>query len=54
MKISDYEEVLDQARRLSLLDQVRLLEELAILVRSRIQAWPKHNVLEFEGIAKDF
>jgi uncharacterized protein (DUF488 family) len=31
MKISDYEEVLDQARRLSLLDQVRLLEELAYL-----------------------
>ena len=52
--MSDYEEVLDQARKLSLLDQARLVEELAKLVRSRIQAWPKHSVLEFEGIAKTF
>jgi hypothetical protein len=52
--MSDYEEVLDQARKLSLVDQARLVEELAILVRVRIQAWPKHSVLEFEGVAKDF
>ena len=50
----DYEEVLDQARKLSLVDQARLVEELATLVRSRIQAWPKHSVLEFRGAAKDF
>jgi hypothetical protein len=52
--MSDYEEVLDQARKLPLVDQARLVEELAILVRARIQAWPKHRVLEFEGVAKDF
>jgi hypothetical protein len=52
--MSDYEEVLDQARKLSLVDQARLLEELAALVCARIQAWPKHNVMEFRGIAKDF
>ncbi len=52
--MSDYEEVLDRARKLSLVDQARLVEELATLVRARIQAWPKHSVLEFEGVAKDF
>ncbi len=53
MKMSDYEEILDQARRLSLEDQARLVEELATLVRSRIQAWPKHSILEFEGMGKE-
>ena len=52
--MSDYDEVLDQARKLSLVDQARLVEELSKLVRARIQAWPKHSVLEFEGVAKDF
>lgn len=53
MKMSDYEDILDQARRLSLEDQARLVEELATLVRSRIQAWPKHSILEFEGLGKE-
>ena len=52
--MSDYEEVLDQARKLSLVDQARLVEELSKLVRARIEAWPKHSVLEFEGVAGDF
>lgn len=42
--MSDYEEVPDQAR---------LAEELARLVRSRIQAWPKHSILELEGLGKE-
>lgn len=52
--MSDYEEVLNQARKLSLVEQARLVEALSKLVRARIQAWPKHNVMEFEGVAKDF
>ena len=51
--MSDYEEVLDQARKLSLVDQARLLEELAALVRARIQAWPKHSVRELRGLGKE-
>jgi hypothetical protein len=52
--MSNYDEVLNQARKLSLEEQARLVEELARPVRARIQAWPKHSVLEFEGVAKDF
>ena len=52
--MADYEEILSQVRQLSLVDQARLLEELAKLIRARIQAWPEHNVMEFRGAAKDF
>ena len=48
-----YEEVLNQVRLLELNDQVRLLEELATIVRYRVTAWPKHSILEFEGLGKD-
>lgn len=51
--MSNYDEILSQARQLSLEDQARLVEELATLVRSRIQAWPKHSMLEFEGLGKE-
>ena len=51
--MSDYEEVLDQARKLSLVDQARLVEALSELVRARIQAWPKHSVHELKGLGKE-
>ena len=51
--MADYEEVLDQVRRLSLEDQARLLEELAMLVRARIQALSKHSVHELRGLGKE-
>jgi hypothetical protein len=51
--MSDYEEVLDQARKLSLVDQARLVETLSKLVQARIQAWPKHSILELEGMGKE-
>ncbi len=49
-----YTEVLNQVRSLELHDQVRLLEELAAIVRRRIAQQSKHNVMEFRGMAKDF
>lgn len=51
--MSDYEEVLDQARKLSLVDQARLLEELAKLVRAHIQERSEHSLLELEGLGKE-
>lgn len=35
------------------LNQVRLLEELATIVRYRVTTWPKHSILEFEGLGKE-
>ena len=51
--MSDYEEVLDKARELSLLDQARLVEELSKLVRARIQAWPKYSIMELKGMGRE-
>lgn len=51
--MTDYEEVLDQVRNLSLLDQASLLEKLAKLVRIRIQTWPEHSVRELRGLGKE-
>ncbi len=51
--MADYEEVFDQVRTLSLLDQARLVEELASLVRARVQALSKHGVRELRGLGKE-
>ena len=48
-----YEEVLNQVRYLELHDQVRLLEEMATIVRYKVTAWPKHSILELEGLGKE-
>jgi hypothetical protein len=36
-----------------ILNQVRLLEELATIVHYRVKAWPKHSILELEGLGKE-
>ena len=51
--MSDYEEVLDQARKLSLVDQARLMEELAKIVRIHIQEQSEHSVRELRGLGKE-
>ena len=48
-----YDEILNQVRRLELIDQVRLLEELATIVHYRVKAQPKHSILELEGLGKE-
>ena len=53
MSALTYDEILNQVRRLELVDQARLLEELATIVHSRVRAWPKHSVLEFKGMGKE-
>lgn len=49
-----YEDVLNQARQLSAEEQLQLLEEIAAMIRQRVKNTqrPKHNVMEFEGMAK--
>jgi len=51
--MSNYQEVFDQVRKLSLVEQAYLLEELAKLVRVRIRAWPEHSVRELRGLGKE-
>lgn len=53
-----YEEILnDVVNRVQNLppdEQEQFLDDLAKLLRRRVTEHPKHNVMEFRGIAKDF
>ncbi len=48
-----YEEVLSQVRLLSFDDQLRLLEELASIIRRRYTSRPEHSFLELEGLGEE-
>ena len=48
-----YHELLAQVRQLDLTSQLRLLEQLAALVRNQIEAQPKHSILELQGLGKE-
>jgi len=49
-----YEELLDRAQQLTPDEQLRLLEDLAEIIRQRVAQQSKHNVMEFRGMAKEF
>ncbi len=50
--IPSYEYVLDQASRLESADQLRLLEDLAVLLRRHMTPC-RHSVTEFRGLGKE-
>ncbi len=54
MSTHAYEDVLNRAQRLTPDEQLRLLEDLAAMVRRRGAQQPKHNVMEFRGMAKEY
>jgi len=49
-----YEEALCSVRRLKPEDQLELFKYLASSVLPKAKIRPRHNVMEFEGAAKDF
>lgn len=49
-----YEEAWHYVRRLKPEDQLQLFKEIATSVLPKAKIVQKHNVMEFEGIAKDF
>jgi len=48
-----YDETLSRVRRLTPFDQLRLLEELAVIVRYQVEARQPRSILELEGLGKD-
>lgn len=48
-----YYEVLSQIQRLTPADQLRLLEELAALVRRQVMTRPRRSILELQGLGKE-
>jgi hypothetical protein len=53
MSISTYDQVLDRIQHLTPTDQLRLLEELASLVRRRITTQARRSILELQGLGKE-
>lgn len=48
-----YQTVLQMVRELSLEEQLQLLEDLARFIRLGIKDKPLHDIMEFQGIAKE-
>ncbi len=48
-----YHEVLSQIESLAPEEQLQLLEDLAAIIRRRVTQRPKHNIMEFQGFAKE-
>jgi len=48
-----YRDVLDRAQRLAPADQLRLLEELAALLRHKVATEKKHSITELQGLGKE-
>lgn len=47
-------DVINQVEHLSSDEQIQLLEDLGAIIRQRIVQQPKHNVLEFRGMASEY
>ena len=53
MPVSPYEDVLTRIQRLSQDEQLRLLAELALLVRRPAPSPKPHSILELRGLGKE-
>ncbi len=51
--MSTYSEVLSQVQSLTSDEQLRLLEELAALVRQKVISEDRHRLRELQGVSKD-
>ena len=51
--MATYQEICRQVENLTPDEQLQLLEELAKIVRDRIQSKPKRSIMELEGLGKD-
>jgi hypothetical protein len=53
MSTTAYYEVLSRIQRLTPADQLRLLEELAVLVRRQVTSRAQRSILELQGLGKE-
>ena len=53
MSTTAYYEVLSRVQRLTPADQLRLLEELAALVRRQVTTRARRSILELQGLGKE-
>ncbi len=48
-----YEEVLQRAQKLTSEEQLKLVEELATIIRRRIMSHDRRSILELQGLGKE-
>lgn len=48
-----YRKVLQMARELPVEEQLQLIEDLISVARHRVQAKPKHSIMELRGLGKE-
>ena len=53
MSTEDYDEILEQVQLLTLDDQLRLLEDIASMLRQQFTTRPQHSIMELEGLGKE-
>jgi len=53
MSTTAYDEVLHRAQHLTPVDQLRLLEDLAAIVRRQVAPQPRRSILELQGLGKE-
>jgi hypothetical protein len=53
MSTTAYYEVLDRVQHLNPVDQLRLLEDLAALVRRQVTTRVQRSILELQGLGKE-
>lgn len=51
--MATYQDIRRQVENLTPSEQLRLLEELAVMVRRRMLVKPKRSILELEGLGKE-
>ena len=51
--MTNYQEIRRQVENLTPDEQLKLLEELATIVRERAQLKPKRSIMELEGLGKE-
>ena len=51
--MATYQDIRRQVENLSPNEQLRLLEELAVIVRRRMLVNPKRSIMELEGLGKE-
>lgn len=52
MQTMNYGELLVRIQRLDPAEQLRLLEDLAVLVRRQMTSQPRRSILELQGLGK--
>ena len=53
MQNTIYRKLLDEVERLTQTDQLRLLEQIAVLIRRKAPGKPRRSIMELQGLGKE-